>query len=398
MSHKWLRREGPLWVEKQIITHEQYEEIQKLYPDPPRRISQILPILASVLVGLSLLTFVASNWEEMSHLARLIILSLTMVGFYSSGFALYRQGHHWVGQGLLSLGVVTFGAGMILVGQMFHLVAYDARLFVFWSLAGLGTLYLYRHHLFFLLSSVLLAAGQIYALSSFGEASWMLFVLTLIGLGSFTYRAKHPFVGWVLAFLIGLQTILIFVGLDVAWSWITLVPLGMYLVGLALEHRPMSQGFLIGAPAISFTFAALMVFIHQEVYKNSDFLANPLAYLVSFIILSLLTIWKSGGKKSKWLPFFLFAPLFLLSHGDIAYLIAMFMYAASLIFLGDQENEPWKSKMGVFLFMFSSFVGYIQLAWDFLDKSLFFLIGGLMLFAIHWALRKRSRWTAKGGE
>lgn len=166
MSNKWLQREGRTWVEKQIITREQYEEILNLYPETPQRMSQMLPILASVLIGLSLLTFVASNWEVIPQIARLAVLVVTTVGFYFSGYVSYRREHTWVGQGLLGLGVVSFGASMILIGQMFHLVAYDAGVFVLWSLAGLGVLYLYRRTFFLLLLSALLLGGQIYAISS----------------------------------------------------------------------------------------------------------------------------------------------------------------------------------------------------------------------------------------
>lgn len=397
MSNKWLQREGRTWVEKQIITREQYEEILNLYPETPQRMSQMLPILASVLIGLSLLTFVASNWEVIPQIARLAVLVVTTVGFYFSGYVSYRREHTWVGQGLLGLGVVSFGASMILIGQMFHLVAYDAGVFVLWSLAGLGVLYLYRRTFFLLLLSALLLGGQIYAISSFDQASWFLFGLTVFGLGAMAYQSKHVFVGWILAFLIGIQSILLLVSFDVAWSWVGLVPVALYIIGLSLQERPIAQGFLVWPPLYGFIFAILMVFVHEHAYGEAEFLANPVSYLISFVIMTLLAIWKSGGEKGKWIPLLLFAPFFYFTHGDVMYLIVMFVYSALLIFVGDHEMDQVKSRVGVFLFMLSSFVGYIQLAWDFLDKSLFFLMGGLLLFAIHWILRKRNRWISKGG-
>lgn len=396
MSNKWLQREGPRWVEKEIITQQQYEEIMKLYPDPPRRITQILPILASILVGLSLLTFVASNWDGIPHMGRMVILLLTMTGFYSSGFYLYRQGHIWVGQGLLALGVVSFGASMILIGQMFHLIAYDAGIFVLWSLAGLGLLYLYRLKLFFFLTAALVFVGQIYAMISFGEASWVLLGLTIFGLGGYAYPSKHFYSGWILAFLVGLQAIFLIISENLAWSWVSLVPVGLYLIGLGLGDTPLAQGFKAWPPAFGFAFSTLMIFIHEHVYDDPDFLAHAMTYFILFFVLFGLSIWKSIEEKGNWLPLLLFLPLFYLPYGDIAYLAAIFLYSAFMIYVGDESEQRWQSNLGVFLFMISSFVGYIQLAWDFLDKSLFFLVGGLMLFAIHWILRKRNRWMGKG--
>ena len=397
MSQKWLRREGQEWVDKKIITHEQYEKILQLYPEQ-YRMTSFLPIFASILVGLSLLTFVASNWDGMSQFTRFVILLITMLGFYSAGFTLYRKGHPWVGQGLLGLGIVTFGASMILIGQMFHLIAYDARVFAIWALAGLGMLYLYRRYLFFFITAAILFAGQVYAMISFGEASVLIMAITLLGLGIFAWSTPHTLIGWILSMLLGIQTVFLILSNDIAWSWLSMVPIGFYTVGLLLEKRPMAKGFLVWAHTFGVIFASVMVFAQSEVRNHSDFMANPFAYMILFLLLLILTVYKSGGEKGKLAPLVLFLPMFYLSFGDLLYLVILFVFSLLLIYYGDQEEHRWKSKMGVILFMYSCFLGYIQLAWDFLDKSLFFLLGGLMLFVIHWLLRRRDRWMTKGGE
>lgn len=394
MADKWLRREGSVWVEKKIISPEQLEEIIKLYPESPRRISQLLPILASVLIGLSLLTFVASNWDAIPNLARLIILVAFTIGFYSFGFV--RVQKSWVGQGLIGLGVVSFGASMILIGQMFHLVAYDATVFVLWSLAALGTLFLFRRTFFYLVSSALLLGGQIYSITSFDHASWLLFILTILGLGTYSYHTKHEYAGWILAVSVGIQSIFLLASADFAWSWITIISFLMYVVGLGLGKRPVAQGFIVWPAVFSFLFAVFMVFFHEYIYQDSAFLANPVIYLPVFGILTFLTLWLSRGDKAKWLPMLLFMPMFFFTYGDLAYLVILFVYSSGLIFLGDQQSDSSVSKLGIFLFMLSSFLGYVQLAWDFLDKSIFFLIGGLLLFGIHWFLHRRSQWMTKG--
>jgi len=397
MSRKWLEQEGPDWIEKQIITREQYDEILNLYPVHQRRM-QLLPMLASVLVGLSLLTFVASNWDGMSHMVRLIILFLTMTGFYTFGYSFYQKGHFWVGQGLLALGVVSFGASMVLIGQMYHLIAYDARLFVFWSLAAIGLLYLLRRTFFFYLASVLLLAGQIYAMISFGQVSYLLIVITLVALGFYAYDKKQYSYGWILAFLIGLQSLFLCVNQNLAMGWVGIIPIALYVAGLWLGDRPVARGFKVVPISFSFGFATFMVFFHEYGYKDVDFLPNLISFAVVYLILLGLAMWKMKRDFSRWSPFLLFLPLFYFAYGGLLYLIFMFLYSGILIYLGDQERQSWKANLGVFLFLVSSIVGYFQLAWDFLDKSIFFLVGGVLLFSIHLALRKRNRWLAKGGE
>ncbi|HJV44866.1 MAG TPA: DUF2157 domain-containing protein [Bacillota bacterium] len=392
MSMKWLQREGQTWVEKKIITSEQYEEIIKLYTATPNRFYQVLPIFASLLVALSILSFVASNWGVIPQWGKLTVLFTTLVSFYATGFSVYRRAHVWLGQGLLLLGLATFGASMILIGQMFNLIAYDARLFVFWSIAGFVLLFLYRENAFYYATAVLLLAGQLYSTSTFHTASWMLLLLTIIGLGGFTYRSRSSIFGWILAPLIGIQGILLLTTEQSAWSWISMIPIGIYVVGLWLECKPMAQGFLVWPQVFSFGFSIVMVFSHHYIYQKSAFMAKPVPYLLLFSAMLLIGIWKSRSQVSKWLPMILFLPFFYLPFADMVYLVGMFVYASLLIYFGDQENEGAKSHIGVLLFMLSSFIGYIQLAWDFLNKSLFFLLGGIILFTIHWLLRKRRRW------
>jgi uncharacterized membrane protein len=42
------------------------------------------------------------------------------------------------------------------------------------------------------------------------------------------------------------------------------------------------------------------------------------------------------------------------------------------------------------LFVAATAVAYFKLTWGFMDKSLFFLIGGILLLALSWYLRRRN--------
>ncbi|RKD25059.1 hypothetical protein BEP19_04350 [Ammoniphilus oxalaticus] len=397
MNRKWLEQEGPNWVNQQIITSEQFEEIINLYPPHQRRM-QLLPVLASILIGLSLLTFVASNWAGLSHLVRLMILIVTMTGFYSFGFSFYNKGHQWVGQGLLGLGVITFGGSMILIGQMYHLIAYDARLFVLWSLAAVGLLYLLRRSFFFYLASALIFAGQVYAMTSFGQMSYLLFAITIVGLGYYAFKGKKVSFGFILVNLLGLQMLFLLIEQQLPWAWVSLIPFILYAFGLWLGERPVAHGFHVGPIVFGFGFAVFMVFLHDFSYEYEEFFPNPITFAIVYFLLLLLAGWKIKRDVWKWTPILLFLPLFYLSFGGFIYLISMFVYASFLIYIGDEERHAWKANLGVIMFLISSVVGYFQLAWAFLDKSIFFLFGGALLFMIHWILRRRNRWLVRGGE
>src|SRR5690349_1622782 len=108
MSRKLLETEGPAWVQKGIISPEQHQQLLALYPEDKNAIG-LLPLLGSMLVGLSALSLVAANWQGLPEFVRLGLLLLSMVGAYATGDYFLRRGNGAVGIGLTGLGLILFG-------------------------------------------------------------------------------------------------------------------------------------------------------------------------------------------------------------------------------------------------------------------------------------------------
>ncbi|QNP53576.1 DUF2157 domain-containing protein [Hymenobacter qilianensis] len=73
MSRKLLETDGPDWVKKGIISPEQHRQLLELYPEDARAIG-LLPLLGSLLVGLSALSLVAANWQGLPEWLRIGLL------------------------------------------------------------------------------------------------------------------------------------------------------------------------------------------------------------------------------------------------------------------------------------------------------------------------------------
>nr|WP_165963452.1 DUF2157 domain-containing protein [Hymenobacter radiodurans] len=73
MSRKLLETDGSDWVKKGIITPEQHRQLLELYPEDVRAIG-LLPLLGSLLVGLSALSLVAANWQGLPEWLRIGLL------------------------------------------------------------------------------------------------------------------------------------------------------------------------------------------------------------------------------------------------------------------------------------------------------------------------------------
>ncbi|MDM5197662.1 GDYXXLXY domain-containing protein [Fictibacillus enclensis] len=58
---------------------------------------------------------------------------------------------------------------------------------------------------------------------------------------------------------------------------------------------------------------------------------------------------------------------------------------------GYRTEQRYQINWGIILFLLVTFIAYINLAWSFMPKSLFFLIGGILLFALYFFLQKKKK-------
>lgn len=84
-------------------------------------LSGALAVLGAVLLGFAAMSFVAANWQEMSKLARLLLLFTSIVAAYGAAGALFVRRLDGFGHAALLLGVSLFGASIMLIAQMYHM-------------------------------------------------------------------------------------------------------------------------------------------------------------------------------------------------------------------------------------------------------------------------------------
>ena len=209
-----LRREVAQWQRDGTITPQQAEAILSRYPEDSadyeaarRRQGLVigLSILGAVLVGLGIITFFAANWNEIPRSVKLGALIVGIVLSYGAGFFLWqRLGYTAVGISLVLLGCIIYGAGVHLIGQIYHVPVDHPNLTAFWFLGVLPLAYVTRSKPVMFLSIVLflVAAGfrlphwlrDVYDADAVILASVM--YLALAGLIYATGKAKSLFDGW----------------------------------------------------------------------------------------------------------------------------------------------------------------------------------------------------------
>lgn len=121
----------------------------------------LLLLLGAVLVGVGILSFVASNWDVMSNTFRILIILVAMVGSYASGWGLMQRGHRATGHAFVLLGSCIYGAGIMLIGQMYHVHTNWTNAFNLWVIGVLAMAMYFRSLSHVVLSCALLFVSNI---------------------------------------------------------------------------------------------------------------------------------------------------------------------------------------------------------------------------------------------
>ena len=93
---------------------------------------RIVVSIGALLVGLGVLSFIASNWDGMSKLFKLILIFGLFGVVNLLGYKL-QDNYPKTGRSLIYLGTLVYGAGIFLIGQMFNFGGQFSTAFLLWS-------------------------------------------------------------------------------------------------------------------------------------------------------------------------------------------------------------------------------------------------------------------------
>ncbi|MGY3091188.1 putative membrane protein [Hymenobacter sp. UYAg731] len=394
MSRKFLDTESPGWVTDGLISEAQRQLLLARYPQEVPALG-LLPILGSVLVGLSGLSVVAANWQGLPTALRLALLLGSLMGSYGAGSYFLRRGNPDLGHGLIGLGLLLFGASIILTSQLFQLVGYDASGLLAWVIAGGALSYVYGSRLLVLLTVLIGAAVQTYCVESLGIFSYVTAWLVVGGMGYYWWRRPDTVSATVLAVGLLWQAGLFIIVQHSKITWFFVPAMLVYAAGDWQPNRAGGRALQVPSLVAAYLFMfGLAIFGEADAYAN--ILRPPLLpYLGALAAVLAISV---AGKRARgrlgtlpeWL---LLLPGFYLSGGlslAVATLVVLYAHAGSVLARANRDHDPEQLTIGAVLFVAATAVAYFKLTWGFMDKSLFFLIGGILLLALSWYLRRRN--------
>ncbi|HEV7309422.1 DUF2157 domain-containing protein [Ensifer sp.] len=129
-----LERDFKGWIDKGLLPESAARAMLAEYDgrESTFRAGRVLLVLAALLLSASILLLVAANWEALPRLARVVGIIALVWGLHFAAAWLARAGRSGLAASALVIGSASFGGGIALIGQMYHLSGDAADAALLW--------------------------------------------------------------------------------------------------------------------------------------------------------------------------------------------------------------------------------------------------------------------------
>lgn len=395
-----------------------------------------------LLLGSGIITYFAANWSGIPKLVKLVVLFGALWLAYAAAWqALWNARAPLLGQALLLLGVILFGANIMLLAQIYHIDAHFPNGVLLWSAGALLAAYLVRSQPALVAA---IALGWLWTTLEYDvfrnrrEVHWSFLVL---------WTAFLPLIyrhGFRAALHLALIALLVwsayaFNATGRFWEhgpvvYLTQVYflgyLAMFLLGMVLATYERLAGFAqpvqrYGAVA-TLLAAYLLTSPRLQSGRWSEWSTGALreaadggwiALTIGAVALVVALAWWHRGRTPgaerpahlTWgqgligaIVLVLLANLFVGgAYGGlvaIAFNLLFFAGMVWLIYAGMHANDRFLVNLAFVFFGVILLTRYFDTFWSLLDRSFFFMLGGLALIVGGYFLeRKRRTLTADLG-
>jgi uncharacterized membrane protein len=191
--HQWLARQIPQWVDKEIISEGQANALLALYPvkDTTGLGRLLLTGIGAAMIALGVILLFAYNWADMGKLAKLAVIFTALIGAHALA-VLVRDRHAVYGESLFALGTMLMGAGIFLVGQIYHMDSHYPNAFLLWSVGALALAWALPSLTQAFIATALVIGWHLTEVFDFQFANHSSFLLVLLGLFPLAWRLRSP--------------------------------------------------------------------------------------------------------------------------------------------------------------------------------------------------------------
>ena len=377
------------WLKDGTITSKQAQKMlvdSSKYKKEQRSNKFIVTIstIGSILVGIGAILFIASNWQVIPDILKVLILIGSTFAAYFIGYLFCYQNKNLpkVGASLMFLGALLFGATILLIAQIYNINANSHLLVLIWLIGVLPMVYAFASLPIAGLSSLLFFIWiglLVFRNIDFGRAYGDFFALPVLyiaaGITLFAAGGLHYFYKK----FSGVARIYRLAGIKV-------ILLSLFLLTFRLfsgnydgfnirENAIISSQFRVGL--VIFSILAILLTVINWFFNKTEeisMIEHPTNLALTVFVL-----------------IFFFFPSATTNIYVLLFNIIFVGLLVLMLYAGYRREDMRLINLGVFWLSAFIIFKYFDFFWKLLHRSLFFIIGGLILVLGGIALEKKRR-------
>jgi uncharacterized membrane protein len=339
--------------------------------------------IGSILLGVGAILFIASNWDKIPDTIKtLLLIGCTFSSYYAGYYFKYQAKNlPKVGSSLMFLATMLFGATLFLLAQIYHVQANNDTLVLIWLIGVLPLIYAF-------------ASVEMAGLATLLFYAW----ITLYVLHDATFSSAGNYFKLPVLYLVSGVSLFGIGGIHYFSQQLKRVARVFRLAGIQVAVFSL---FLLTFRFFSGNYDGYNI---RGEYVTSDNLA---IMIVGFAIVAAITLFINmffNPSKSQTpfvefytgLPLAALALLFFYFPADSNIYVILFNLAlAGIIFVllqqGYKRRDIEVVNIGLGFFVILLISRYFDFFWGLLDRSLFFIIGGIVLLLGGIALERKRK-------
>lgn len=329
--------------------------------------------VAVILIGLGVITFISANdWIlellNSSLFLKIFLMFILTISSLFGGYQLAYEKKNFpkLGNALIVLSTLLIGGTYAIIGQGYNINANNSLLMFLWLLSIVPVAYLFKNHTINILSIILLILGIIFRyneLSLDNGLIWTIFIPVLCGLILYSI-GNIPFI---------LEKYNDFsLSYKIAGAFPIFITLLILTCSVEHSYHITSHYYIV--PLVTLIILNLFNIVHQ---KNKTTLlkieTTAIIIISSFLLLLLILKSVSAGLVMT-----------------VANIMIIAMIAFGFYYGYKFENSKIIGVTNQIITIYLA-VNYCRWGWSFMDKSLFFILGGFLLLTLGMFLEKRRK-------
>ena len=367
------------WLEKGIIDEHTADLINQDIKEEKEknrrlRVNITLYTVASILIGIGVISFIAANdwilklFKDIKLLKIFLMVILSTASLYG-GYKLSEEGTTYkkLGTFLIMLSAFLIGGTYAVTGQTYNINSGGSVIYLLWFISILPLAYIYRNCVINGLSVILLIVFTILKYMEIGidkGLTWTIFMPVFLGL---------------LLYSLGNFPVIVKKYADFSLQY-KVVGLGAVFITLLILTVSVETSYQITSPYYILPVCFVLVWGLFNYFYSED-KENPLIITETIFTLFLSVLLLVLITANEVTP----AVIMILSHfALISMIVFCFHYGYK------EEKERIVALANQFLTIYIAVI-YCRWGWNYMDKTAFFLIGGIVLLSTGIYLERKRR-------